>query len=139
MASHQTEEVTRQRIARGECLVAECGGHLVGTVTLVPPGRAGGCAAYEEPGVSTLHQLAVDPTRRGEGIGSSLLLAAECRAAELGARRIALDTAEPAAELRAWYERRGYVLVGAADWRPAVNYTSVILAKELPGRGSPPG
>jgi GNAT superfamily N-acetyltransferase len=131
-ASHQTEDMTAQRVARGECLVAECDGRLVGTVTLVPPGRAGGCAVYEKPGVSTLHQLAVDPLFRGLGLGSSLLGAAERRAMELGARRIALDTAEPAAELRAWYGRRGYALVGAADWRPTVNYTSVVLVKELP-------
>jgi hypothetical protein len=42
-----------------------------------------------------------------------------------------LDTAAPAAHLIAWYERNGYRRVGRADWRPDVNYESVILSRRL--------
>jgi hypothetical protein len=52
----------------------------------------------------------------------------KARAIERGARVLALDTAAPATKLIAMYERWGYRIVGAADWRPTTNYESVVMA-----------
>ena len=54
----------------------------------------------------------------------------EQRAADLGATEIALDTAEPAAHLIAFYEARGYRLVGHKQ-RRHTNYRSAILSKAI--------
>lgn len=42
-AVDQTEDTTRSCIARGLCLVAVDGGQIAGTITVMPPGRAGSC------------------------------------------------------------------------------------------------
>ncbi len=134
-ASHQSVEVTQRRIARGECFVAECAGRLVGTILVVPPDRAPGRedpALYGEPDVAHFHQFGIEPELRASGLGSRLLARVEERARELGALRVACDTSEHAHDLIAWYGRRGYEIVGRADWRPHVNYESVLLAKRLP-------
>jgi GNAT superfamily N-acetyltransferase len=133
VASHQSEEVTRLRSARGECFLALDGPEIVGTLVLGAPGDAGGCDFYVRPGVATLHQFAVHPSSQRQGIGSELLRVAGERAVELGAAVLALDTAEGAADLLAFYRRRGFAEVGRADWRPAVNYPSLILAKGIGG------
>lgn len=54
----------------------------------------------------------------------------EARAAETGAVEIALDTAEPATHLVAWYGRRGYRLIEHAQWGHT-NYRSVIMSKRV--------
>jgi ribosomal protein S18 acetylase RimI-like enzyme len=54
----------------------------------------------------------------------------EDRARRTGADEIALDTAEEAGVLIAWYQRLGYRLVDTADWE-ITNYRSVVLSKRL--------
>jgi len=41
------------------------------------------------------------------------------------------DTAAPAHALIAMYEAWGYKVVGACDWRPDTNYTSVVMSLAL--------
>lgn len=130
-ATHQSVEDTRRRIEGAECAVAEVDGSLAGTITLRAPEAAGGAPWYDRSEVATFGQFAVEPARQGEGIGSALLAWAEVRAAELGARELALDTAESAAHLIEMYQRRGYRFIEHVDWRPQVNYRSVILSKTL--------
>jgi GNAT superfamily N-acetyltransferase len=130
VASHQSEEVTAKRAARGECSVAVLGGEIVGTITLNPPGRVQGPAYYQRPGVWVFGQFAVEPALQGRGIGSRLLASIEARARDMGALEIACDTAEGARQLIELYGRRGYRPVGAFDW-PVTNYVSVVLAKRL--------
>jgi GNAT superfamily N-acetyltransferase len=134
LATHQPVETTRQRVAAGECWVAELAGVVVGTVMIEPhgpPERSRGCAFYDRSDVARFGQLGVEPDCKGRGIGRLLLDHVEARATELGAAWLACDTAEPATELRATYARRGYVEVDRADWRPTTNYPSVILALRL--------
>ena len=131
IASHQGEETTAARVARGECWVAVIGERIVGTITMVPPGRGRGCPLYEREGVATLQQLAVHPEYQGKGIGRQLLDQAESTARAAGASIVALDTAESATELIAMYRRHGYAEIGNVDWRPRVNYRSVVLAKTV--------
>jgi GNAT superfamily N-acetyltransferase len=130
VASHQSEAVTAQRIAGKECYVALAGARIVGTILLAPPGRSGGCAYYERPGVATFHQFAVDPEYQGQGVGGLLLNRVELRARELGAAELALDTAEGAHHLIARYERCGYRVVDRVDWEQT-NYVSVIMSKSF--------
>jgi GNAT superfamily N-acetyltransferase len=133
LATHQDAATTAGRAATGECFVAETEGRVVGTVTLVSPENAEGCAYFERPGVAMFHQYAVDPAWQGRGIGARLLAHVERRAAELGAVELALDTAEATTGLIALYEKRGYRLVGRADW-DVTNYQSVVMAKRLEGQ-----
>ena len=103
-------------------------------MTLSPPGSERSERApawYHRDGVATFGQLAVDPELQGRRLGARLLELVEDRACELGAAEIACDTAETAARLIDLYGRRGYRLVGHADWRPATNYRSVVLSKSL--------
>ena len=138
VATYQDEATTRQRVAEGECFVADVDGRIVGTILLRPPTPSTRCAYYDRPGVASVHQFAVDPDLQGHGIGRKLLHAAESHARAIDATDLALDTAEGAHHLIAMYERWGYRVVDRTDWRPEVNYASVVMAKVLPRpRGRP--
>ena len=130
-ASYQGVEVTGRRAAHGECYVGELDGRLVATVTLAPPGRGHGSGWYGRPEVAKFEQFGVHPDLKGSGLGTRLMEEIERRAREIGAAELALDTSEHAADLIAWYQRRGYRIVGNYDWRPHVNYLSVVLSLAL--------
>lgn len=129
-ASYQDDEETRRRIELGESYVAEMDGRVVGTIILRPPGIGSDCAYYERAGVAYFAQFAVDPDYQRQGIGSRLVEFVERRAAELKIPELALDTAEPATELIAWYMRRGYTHVDYTQWE-GKTYRSVVLSKLL--------
>lgn len=130
-ASYQTVDVTRRRAERGECWIAERNGSIVGTVTLAPPGEGHGPEWYGRPGHAKFEQFGVHPDAKGRGVGRRLIEHVEARARDLGATEIACDTSEHAADLIAWYASRGYRRVGTHDWRPHVNYLSVVLSLTL--------
>lgn len=131
VATSQDPEMTRRRVAEGECFVAELDGRIVGTVLLRPPSPSARCVYYNRADVASLHQLAVEPGLQRRGIGRRLVDVAETRARELGVAELALDTAEEARHLVQQYERWGYRIVDHVDWRPEVNYPSVVMAKSL--------
>lgn len=132
-ASHQDVAVTRRRCAAGECLVLDRGDAdraVVATLTW-RAGRADHeCLWYRRPGLAVFGQFAVEPALQGLGLGRALLLDAERRAAAAGFTEMACDTAGPAADMIALYERWGYRLVDRVRWT-TVNYESVVLAKPL--------
>lgn len=134
LAAFQPEEVTRKRIAGGECYVALYTGRIVGTILFRPPGAAGGTQTgtpwFTRPDVATFSQFAVEPEYQGRGIGSELMSLAERRAFENGAAELALSTPEPAAWLVMMYERHGYRIVERVNWNET-NYTSVIMSKPV--------
>jgi GNAT superfamily N-acetyltransferase len=129
-ATHQDEAHTAKRIAGGQCWIAEIDGELVGTVIFRPPERAAGCPFFDRPEVATFEQLAVAPELRGRGIAAALLALCERLAREAGALELALDTAEPASDLCAYYARHGYRFVEFVRWDDT-NYRSVVLSKRL--------
>jgi GNAT superfamily N-acetyltransferase len=129
-AVDQTEEVTRERIARGDCLVAMAAGVLVGTIMFHAPGRSKGCPCYERADVATIGQFGVLPNHQGDGIGTRLLRAAEQLAVAADARELALDTSEGADHLVAWYGREGFRFVEHVQWQ-GKTYRSVIMSKVL--------
>jgi len=77
-------------------------GSLLGSVWLEPVGDA----------VWYLGLLSVRPELQGRQLGRRLLAAAEAAAKERGARRIRISVLNVRDTLIAWYERRGYVLMG---------------------------
>ena len=130
-AVDQTEEVTRKRIARGDCLVAvDADGTLVGTIMLHAPGRSSGCPWYERPEVASIGQFGVSPNRQAGGLGIRLLREAERLAIASGALELALDTSEGADHLIAWYKRQGFRFIEHAQW-DGKTYRSVIMSKTL--------
>ena len=71
------------------------------------------------------------PIRTKQSIPNRPLMSwAETWAREHGYREIAVDTAEPAQHLVAFYSRRGYRFIAYAQW-PGKRYRSVILSKEV--------
>ncbi|WP_226893386.1 GNAT family N-acetyltransferase [Nisaea sediminum] len=135
MATHQGEDVTRQRAAEGTCLVALSDGKIVGTIIVKDATQTKGCAWYDRPGIASIGQFAVEPDLQAKGLGRRLMDEAEKRAAASGAAEIALDTAEPAAHLVEWYGRIGYRFVEYMQW-DHTNYRSVIMSKPLAGASS---
>ncbi len=136
-AATQDEATTRRRVARGACLVAiDAAGAPVGSVCIAPPYDAAADPWVAEarwlqaPDTAHLHQFGVEPALQRSGLGTRLLAAAEQWAREQGFARIVLDTAAPAAHLRAWYGRSGYAEVGSAQWA-GKTYRSVMLRKVL--------
>lgn len=132
-ATHQSVEDTAKRFADGQGLVAELAGQVVGTITVRPPEVDASVAIFRDPFTWSIGQFAVSPDWRGQGIGRKLHQAAAAWALGRGARRMALDTAEPAVELIRLYQSWGYRVVGQCDWRPFTNYLSVVMVLELDG------
>lgn len=130
MATHQSDDVTQDRVSQGECYLAFDDDRLVGTIMFKPADRTSGSPWLDRPGVASLGQFAVDPACQAAGLGGRLMDLVEARAVQTGAAEIALDTAEPATHLVTWYERRGYRLIEHAQWKHT-NYRSVIMSKRV--------
>ncbi|MFC7236399.1 GNAT family N-acetyltransferase [Halosegnis marinus] len=92
-----------RRIVAGGCLVAR-DPDPVGFVTFYPESQAYG--QDRERGV--VENLYVVPARRGEGIGTELLRAAETALAEGGADAVALEVLADNDAARSFYAERGY-------------------------------
>lgn len=135
-AATQTADVTARRAAEGQCFVAVRSGEMVGTVTVAGPYDesvapwTADVPWFRDADTAHLHQFAVDPRVQRQGLGQRLVLACETWARERGYRLLALDTAIPAAHLRALYRRLGYADVGTMQWEGRT-YRSVIMRKAL--------
>lgn len=130
VATYQDIETTAHRFSLGEGYVALIDREIVGTISLKLPGTGIGCEWYLRKDVSIFNQFAVEPEFQNRGLGGRMLDFVERRAKSLGASEIALDTAEGATHLIAYYAKRGYREVGRADWG-ATNYVSVVMSKPL--------
>lgn len=135
MATHQSEEVTRERVEQGTCLVAELNGRICGTILFRDPAGTKGCPWYDRSDVASLGQFAVDPKLQARGLGLQLMRKVENLAVTCGAAELALDTAEPATHLVEWYKRIGYRFIEHTQWSHT-NYRSVILSKSLSANSS---
>src|SRR5947209_9081328 len=72
VASWQDDEITRKRIAGGECYLALAGDRLAGTILFYDAERTEGCPWYDRPDVASFHQFAVEPDLQRAGIGARL-------------------------------------------------------------------
>lgn len=134
-AVDQPVEVTARRISRGQSFVALCDGRIIGTLTVARPYPNSHSTWHRAPEVVHLNQFAVEPTFQGRGIGSALLARAEAWSQAEGFDELAMDTAEPASHLLAFYGKRGYRFVGHIQWE-GKRYRSVIFSKRLTSEGS---
>ena len=121
---------TRERIERGECFIAVSGSEVIGTVTLEAVDRGSSISTYRDPATASVHQLAVEPSKQGAGVGRSLIAYATAWARARRYDRLALDTPEGAVRQVAWYFDRGFDIVETAHV-PGRAYASVVLAKRL--------
>lgn len=142
LAGRQGDDVTRERITKGECFVAAVPelrrgaihDRIVGTILFQEPAWGTGPEWFERRDVANFSQFAVDPDVQGRGIGIMLMDICEQRARETGAAELALSAAGPDTDLLRFYEKRGYRFVQPFQWGPT-NYVSHILSKKL-GYGS---
>lgn len=111
-------------------IVAELNNEVVGTATLYPPSPESPCEWYRRAGVYRFGQFAIRPDLQHTGIGLLILRHLEALARERSASQLALDTAEGAAHLRNWYERRGFRVVDHVQWEDT-NYRSAVLSKDI--------
>lgn len=130
VAVDQPVEVTRERASAGECYMIKKDGEIVGTVTLMPPTSGTYHPYYARPDVAVFGQFAIDPDLQQSGIGKHVVAFLESRAREMGAIKLACDTAEGATHLVAWYHKMGYETVEKHNW-PHATYTSLIFSKNL--------
>ena len=105
---------------RGEFLVAELNGHVVGMGGYRP--GADGCAE--------VLRVRVHPATRRRGIGRALMAELEGRAARDGLRSMHLDTATNQPEAMAFYRGLGYREAGR-ECRPGWTWTLVYYVKML--------
>ena len=134
----QSVTQTRERIERGECFIAVIGGDVIGTITLEPADRRSAIATYRDAATASVHQLAVDPARQGEGVGRSLIAHACAWASARRYGRLALDTPVGATRQVAWYMARGFDVAETVHV-PGRRYGSLVLTRQLavaPGRTS---
>ena len=92
---------------RGEIIVAESDGRVVGVVAYVGPNAAK--PAMFDPAWPVIRMLAVDPSARGHGLGRALTEECIRRARRDGAAQIALHTSPIMQVALAMYLRQGFV------------------------------
>lgn len=100
---HHIDEVYLQD--RGEFLVGECEGEVVAMGALRR-------VSAEEAKVT---RMRVRPDRQRRGFGQAILERLEARAAELGYRRLSLETTVGQVAAQALYRKNGYVETGRAQ------------------------
>jgi ribosomal protein S18 acetylase RimI-like enzyme len=118
-----------------DVLVAEAGGAVAGYVQI---GRPTPVPANAH--VLMVRGLAVDPDRRGAGIGRALVAAAVAEARARGARRLTLRVLAPNAPARAVYAAAGFVVEGVLreEFHLDGGYVDdVLMARDLTPDGGP--
>jgi len=104
------------RAAAAEVLVAEAGGELLGTVTLMlEPGLLTEIAAPHE---GEFRMLAVSPAARGRGAGAALVHACAAAARACGHRALVCSSQDRMIAAHQLYARLGFVREPARDWSP---------------------
>ncbi len=129
-ATHQSPQVTRERLHSGVPFVAIRDEKIVGTITLYRSDPISISPWYATPSVFKFGQFGIEPAFQKCGLGRRMYEHIETTARALGAAHLALDTAEGAAHLIRWYASLGYGFKEYVQW-DSTNYRSVILSKSL--------
>jgi predicted N-acetyltransferase YhbS len=99
------EDEVRRYMAQGTFLVAEGDGAPVGCIYVEQRGDRG-----------YFGLLAVDPAQHGQGVGRTLIRAAEDRFRRAGCRAVDISVVDLRTELPPFYRRLGYVESGTAPF-----------------------
>ena len=129
--THQSVDDTSKRLSSGQGFLALAKGEMVGTITVRPPQESSPVPLFRMADVWSFCQFAVRPDLNGLGVGKALHEVALLHAASQGAKRMALDTAAPAAGLIRMYKSWGYEDCGTCDWRPHTNYLSTLMVRAV--------
>jgi GNAT superfamily N-acetyltransferase len=113
-----------------ECIVAERGGELAGSVFLFPPASDAYGGLAEPPRWPELRLLAVAPAARSEGVGAALVRECARRARAAGAPALGLHTSASMTVARRMYARLGFVRAPEHDFRP--DGAELVEAYQLP-------
>jgi len=105
------------RIARGENVLVEADGRLLGVVAMVP-----------EPEALHLFSIAVHPDAQGQGLLHAILEEAARRAQELGLGRLTLYTNALMEKNRAIYQHLGFAETGIEN---GGGYTIVFMERPV--------
>lgn len=130
VASRQSADTTRRRMAKGDTILAVAEKTIIGTITLAHASATGGSPFYDRAEVASVGQFAVEPEYHGSGVGSMLLRLVEALAIARGVGELALDTSEHAEHLIGFYTSRGYRFIEFTRW-PDVNYRSMVFGKSV--------
>jgi GNAT superfamily N-acetyltransferase len=123
------------RLGKGSILVADLGGRLAGTVTLLADGSGYGMHGWPVAW-PVIRLLAVDPPARGHGVGMLLATACVERARTMGVPALGLHTAPFMAAARALYEGLGFVRVPHYDVEEPGSPPALAYRLELEGPAS---
>jgi GNAT superfamily N-acetyltransferase len=117
------------RAACAEVLVAEAGGELLGTVTLMlEPCPLTEIAAPDE---GEFRMLAVAPAAQGRGVGTSLVRACAAAARARGHRALVCSSQDRMVAAHRIYARLGFVRDPARDWSPVPDVRLLAFALAL--------
>ncbi len=115
-----------RRVRDAELLVAVNAGETVlGTVTVCVPGSP--LAKVSRPGELEFRMLAVACDARRRGVGEVLVRAVLRRAAEIGAYRVVLCSAQDMHVAHRLYARLGFVRLPERDWEPVPGVTLLVF------------
>jgi ribosomal protein S18 acetylase RimI-like enzyme len=117
-----------RRAERGDILVAESDGELVGAVSYYPAGRVSPQNDWWWPeDFAYFRAIAVRPSQRGRGIGRALTLACIDRARAERAAGIALNTTSWMPVAQGMYERMGFRLERQSEY-PGICVFSYVMS-----------
>ncbi|MEO6206035.1 MAG: GNAT family N-acetyltransferase [Mycobacteriales bacterium] len=110
-------------------LVAVDEDQILGAVAIAVSGP---WAERAEPDEAEIRMLAVDPGARGQGVGTSLVVACLERARAAGCLRMRLSTEPTMAAAHRIYDRLGFTRTPERDWYPApdIPLLTYVLALE---------
>ncbi len=125
--SYAAELADASRRARdAELLVAvDPDGTVLGTITVCTPGSPLG--KVSRPGELEFRMLAVASDARRRGVGEVLVTAVLQRAAEIGAHRVVLCSAEEMHVAHRLYARLGFSRMPERDWQPVPGITLLVF------------
>lgn len=116
-------------VERGDVFVHRRDGRIVAVVAVLNEDLEIWDDDREDAGY--IHLLMVDRAHAGVGLGDAALAYAEEQVRERGGRVARLDAVASNAELRRWYQARGYRVVGSRAFDEPELFDSVLLEKTL--------
>ena len=132
VAATQGNSVTTKRVESAhKCFIGIYNDRIISTIALYSPTSSDVSSWYNKDFVAKFGQFAVLSEFQKYGIGSKMIDIVEAEARNIeDVKELALDTADTAYHLIAYYNKRGYRYIETISW-DMTNYNSVVLSKLL--------